>query len=73
MIMSDNPAPAVLHRQMHVEVPSNLAGEILIIKKDQDVRLFFEVERIFDKTFIISNIFDASMHLMGCVDGVRTI
>jgi hypothetical protein len=52
---------------------SDLAGEILVIKEDQDVRLLHEFERSFNKTLVVSCIFNASVHLMGGIDGVGTI
>jgi hypothetical protein len=73
MIMSNYPTAAILSWQTGIKMSSDLAGEILVIKEDQDVRLLHEFERIFDKTLIVSNIFNASVHLMGSIDGVGTI
>lgn len=73
MIVSDYPTPAVLSRQIGVEMSSNLVGEILVIKEDQGMRLLHEFERSFDKTLVVSCVFDASVHLMGGIDGVGTI
>lgn len=73
MIMLNHSLFTVFRQQLVVEVLSNLFHENLVIKKDEEVRLSVEIKWVLKEAFIVSQIFDASLDLVGCIHGVGAV
>lgn len=73
MIMLNHSSSTVFRWQLVVKVLSDLFCEHLVIKKDEDKRLCVKIKWVLKEAFIVSWIFNASLHLVGCVHGVGVI
>ena len=61
------------HKRESPEYQESITSQILVVHEDENVRLAVKVEGFCEKTFIILQIFYASMNPMSCIDGIRMI